>query len=193
VFCACPCSPVRPWVGGKSPKHSLVQCDYFRQVDFLWAGPWSQHLSSFPSLVFVVDAVCDSCCSPPRFYSHSLWASLGRKLGAGWGSVEESTLPVIGRPRRAEVGTQWSEHGVVATGEHEWSLGGLCVEGHIRFLCGPDVMEQDGQLASNGNHGLVLGLFTAAFSQMKTSSRSDESFPCGRRIWFAHSISRLRR
>jgi hypothetical protein len=31
-------------------------------------------------------------------------------------------------------------------------------------------MEQDGQLASNGNHGLVLGLFTSAFRQMQSPS-----------------------
>jgi hypothetical protein len=37
-------------------------------------------------------------------------------------------------------------------------------------------MEQDGQLASNGNHGLVLGLFTSAFRQMQSPSPEGRVF-----------------
>ena len=71
---------------------------------------------------------------------------------------------------RAKVGMQSSEHGVVATGEHEQSSGGFCVEGHVRFLRSPDVMEQDGELACDGHNSSVLGLLASAFSQMEAPS-----------------------
>lgn len=37
---------------------------------------------------------------------------------------------------RAEVGTQSSEHGGFATGEHDVSSGSFCVERHVRLLRG---------------------------------------------------------
>jgi len=44
----------------------------------------------FLSLFFVL--VCDACCSPPGSYSHT--GEFFGTLGAGWGPVGESMLPV---------------------------------------------------------------------------------------------------
>lgn len=63
---------------------------------------------------------------------------------------------------KAEVGTQSSEHGVVATGEHVDRSSSLFVERHVRFLGAPEVMKQHCQLAGYGNYGLTLGLPTTS-------------------------------
>jgi hypothetical protein len=77
-------------------------------------------------------------------------------------------LPFIGRPWKTKTRTQSSEHGVVATGEQDHFLGRLSVERHVWLLGAPEVMEQHAELASHGNNGLALGLFTASCSQMQT-------------------------
>jgi hypothetical protein len=71
---------------------------------------------------------------------------------------------------RAKVGTQSSEHGVIATSEHEQSSGGFRVEGHVRLLCGPDAMEKNSELACHRDYRSVLGLLASSFSQMKPPS-----------------------
>ena len=63
---------------------------------------------------------------------------------------------------KAEVGSQSSEHGVVATGKHVDLSGCLFVEGHVRLLGIPEVMKQHGQLARYGNNGLALGLLATS-------------------------------
>ena len=63
---------------------------------------------------------------------------------------------------KAEVGSQSSEHGVVATGEHVDLSSSLLVERHIRSLGAPEVMKQHGQLARYGNDGLTLRLVTTS-------------------------------
>jgi hypothetical protein len=51
----------------------------------------------------------------------------------------------ISRPvSRTKTRSQSSEHGVIATGEHSYSSSSLFVEGHVRFLRCPDVVEQNG-------------------------------------------------
>ena len=64
--------------------------------------------------------------------------------------------------------TQSSEHAVIATVEHGDHSGGSCVERHVRFLRGPEAMEQNSQLTGHGNHGLALGLLASASCQMET-------------------------
>ena len=71
-------------------------------------------------------------------------------------------LPFIGRPRRAEVGSQSSEHGVVATGEHVDLSSSLFVERHTRSLGAPEVVKQHGQLAGYGDHGVTSGLLATS-------------------------------
>ena len=73
-------------------------------------------------------------------------------------------LPFIGRPRRTEVGSQSSEHGVVATGEHVDLLSSLFVERHIRSLAAPEMMKQHGKLAGHGDDGLTSGLLATSGS-----------------------------
>src|ERR1700759_5160043 len=63
---------------------------------------------------------------------------------------------------RAKVGTQSSEHGVVATSAHERSSGGFRVEGHVELLRGPDAMEENSQLACHRDHRPILGLLASA-------------------------------
>jgi hypothetical protein len=65
---------------------------------------------------------------------------------------------------KAEVGSQSSEHGVVATGEHVDLSSSLFVERHIRSLGAPEVMKQHGKLAGYGNDGLTFGLLAASAS-----------------------------
>jgi hypothetical protein len=62
----------------------------------------------------------------------------------------------------AEVGSQSSEHGVVATGEHVDLSGCLFVERHVRLLGAPEAVKQHGKLACYGNNGLALGLLTTS-------------------------------
>jgi hypothetical protein len=63
---------------------------------------------------------------------------------------------------KAEVGSQSSEHGVVATGKHVDLSGCLFVERHVSFLSAPEVMKQHGKLAGYGNDGLTLGLLATS-------------------------------
>jgi hypothetical protein len=63
---------------------------------------------------------------------------------------------------KAEVGSQSSEHGVVATGEHIDLSSSLFIERHIRSLGAPEVMKQHGQLAGYGDDGLTLGLLATS-------------------------------
>ena len=68
---------------------------------------------------------------------------------------------------KAEVGSQSSEHGVIATGKHVDLSGSLFVKRHIRLLRTPETVKQHGKLAGNGNNGLALGLFSTSTSQME--------------------------
>ena len=65
---------------------------------------------------------------------------------------------------KAEVGSQSSEHGVVATGEHVDLSGCLFVERYVRLLGAPEVMKQYRKLAGHGDDGLTLGLLAASAS-----------------------------
>ena len=69
---------------------------------------------------------------------------------------------------KAEVGSQSSEHGVVATGEHVDLSGCLFVERHVSLLRAPEVMKQHGQLARYCNDGLTLRLLTTSSGQVQT-------------------------
>jgi hypothetical protein len=75
----------------------------------------------------------------------------------------------ISRPvSRTKTRSQSSEHGVFATSEYGYSSSSLFVEGHIRFLRRPDVVEQNGQLPRHCDNCLVPSLLTASRSQMKS-------------------------
>ena len=63
---------------------------------------------------------------------------------------------------KAEVGSQSSEHGVVATGEHVDLSSSLFVELHIRSLGAPEMMKQHSQLACYCNDGLALSLLATS-------------------------------
>ena len=63
---------------------------------------------------------------------------------------------------KAEVGSQSSERGVVATGKHVDFSGCLFVERHVRLLGAPEVVKQHCKLTGYGNHGLALGLLTTS-------------------------------
>jgi hypothetical protein len=63
---------------------------------------------------------------------------------------------------KAEVGSQSSERGVVATGEHVDLSDSLFVERHIRSLGPPEMMKQHSQLPRYGNDGLALGLLATS-------------------------------
>ena len=63
---------------------------------------------------------------------------------------------------KAEVGSQSSEHGVVATGKHVDLSGGLFIERHVRLLGAPEVMKQHGKLAGYCNNSLALGLLATS-------------------------------
>ena len=63
---------------------------------------------------------------------------------------------------KAEVGSQSSEHGVVATGKHGHLLGGLFIERHVRLLGAPEAMKQHGKLAGYCNNSLALGLLATS-------------------------------
>jgi hypothetical protein len=63
---------------------------------------------------------------------------------------------------KAEVGTQSSEHGVVATSKHVDLSGCLFVERHVRLLGAPEAVKQHGKLAGYCNDGLTLNLLAAS-------------------------------
>jgi hypothetical protein len=65
---------------------------------------------------------------------------------------------------KAEVGSQSSEHGVVATGEHVDISSSLFIERHIRRLSAPEMMKKHCKLASYCNDGLAPGLLAASRS-----------------------------
>ena len=65
----------------------------------------------------------------------------------------------------AKVGSQSSEHGVVATGRHD-HLSSCCVKRLIGLLRSPYAMEQNGQLTRDRNDGLVLRLLATSRRQM---------------------------
>ena len=65
---------------------------------------------------------------------------------------------------KAEVGSQSSEHGVVATGKHVDLSGCLFVERHVRLLGAPEAVKQHGKLAGYGNDGLTFGLLASSRS-----------------------------
>lgn len=67
----------------------------------------------------------------------------------------------------AEVGSQSSERGVVATGKHVDLSGCLYVERHVRLLGAPEVVEQHSQLAGYGNNGFTLGLLATSCGQVQ--------------------------
>ena len=69
---------------------------------------------------------------------------------------------------KAEVGSQSSEHGVVATGKHVGLSGRLLVERHVRLLCTPEVMKQYSELTGHCDDGLTFGLLAASASQVET-------------------------
>jgi hypothetical protein len=66
----------------------------------------------------------------------------------------------------AKADSQSSEHGVVATGEHDHSSSCLFVEGHVRLLRRPDAVEQNGQLTRHGHDCFVPRLLASSCSQM---------------------------
>jgi hypothetical protein len=108
-------------------------------------------------------------------------------------SVEESMLPVIGRPRRGPKSAHSHRNTASSQQITRESSSGFCVERHVRFLRSPDVMEQNGELACDGYNSSVLSLLASAITQMEAPRRREESSPRGRRMWLAHSISRLRK
>jgi hypothetical protein len=63
---------------------------------------------------------------------------------------------------KAEVGSQSSEHGVVATGEHGDLSGSLFVKRHVHFLSAPEVMKQHSKFAGYGNDSLTSGLLASS-------------------------------
>ncbi len=69
---------------------------------------------------------------------------------------------------KAEVGSQSSEHGVVATCKHVGLSGRLLVERHVRLLCTPEVMKQYGELTGHCDDGPTFGLLAASASQVET-------------------------
>ena len=69
---------------------------------------------------------------------------------------------------KTKVGSQSSEHGIVATSKHRRRSSGSGIERHVRFLGGPESMEQDCKLASYGNNSLAPGLLATSACEMKT-------------------------
>jgi hypothetical protein len=65
----------------------------------------------------VVNHVSSKALVALGYYSHT--GELFGTLGAGWGPVGESMLPSIGRRSKAKTRPQSSEHGLVATEEHD--------------------------------------------------------------------------
>jgi hypothetical protein len=65
---------------------------------------------------------------------------------------------------RAEVGSQSSEDGVIATGKHGDLSSSLFIERHVRGLSAPEVMKQYCKLAGYSNDGLTSGLLAASRS-----------------------------
>ena len=69
---------------------------------------------------------------------------------------------------KTKVGSQSSEHGIVATGKHRHRSGGCGIERHVWFLSSPESMKQNSKLASNGNDGLAPGLLAASGCEVKS-------------------------
>ena len=92
-------------------------------------------------------------------------------------------LPFIRSALKTKVGSQSSEHGIVATHKHLPYRSGSCgIERHVRFLSAPESMEQNSQLASNGNDSLIPGLACHLWLRDEVPTvEAAESLPCGRR------------
>ena len=76
-------------------------------------------------------------------------------------------LLFMSRSRKTKTPSQSSERGIVATGKPDEVLGSLFVERYVRFLRGPEMIKQNGQLTSYCNDGLVSGLLAASGGQMQ--------------------------
>jgi hypothetical protein len=73
----------------------------------------------------------------------------------------------ISRPvLKTKVGSQSSEHGVIATGKHHQASRCYGVERYVWFLGYPDAVEQHGQFPCDSNHSLVPGLLSTSSCQM---------------------------
>lgn len=108
------------------------------------------------------------------------------------GLREESMLPFIAR---SGTKADWlsSEHGVVATGEHDQALSCCSIEGFVRLLCDPEAVEHNCQLAGDCHHGLVPGLLAAASCQVQAPLSTRGVFSARSQDVVAHSIRRCRR
>ena len=137
---------------------------FYEQVTGVKLGPCFSFIRIFAFVV--ADCVALHCCSPPSFYTHSD-ELVGRELGAGWGSREESMLLFISRPWKTKSLSQSSGTRCRRNGGTWRSLGSLFVERHVWLLRGPETMEQDGQLTSHCNYGFVSGLLAASRGQAK--------------------------
>jgi hypothetical protein len=67
--------------------------------------------------VFVFAVVIAVDVALHRVCIRTLMSRMRSGLGAGWGSIGESVLPFIGRPRKTKTPMQSPERGVDATGE----------------------------------------------------------------------------
>ena len=63
---------------------------------------------------------------------------------------------------KAQRDTQSSEHGVVATVEHDFALGGFCIKRNVWLLRDPYAMQQHGKFSRHGDDGAISGLFASA-------------------------------
>ena len=62
---------------------------------------------------------------------------------------------------KAQPDTQSSEHGVIATVEHDFSLSGLCIKRNVWLLCDPDAMQQHGKFSRHSDDGTIAGLLAS--------------------------------
>ena len=84
-------------------------------------------------------------------------------LGAGWGFERRVDAAIYRSALKTKVGSQQSEHGIVATHKHLHRSGSCGIERHVRFPeSDSESMEQNSQLASNGNDSLIPGLLATS-------------------------------
>lgn len=87
-------------------------------------------------------------------------------------------MPVLGTASlRVDVGTQLSDHGVVATGEHDVSSSSFGLEGHVRHLRDADAMKEHSQFSCHGNDSSVPRLLATSSSQMEAAPSKGRVFP----------------
>ena len=98
----------------------------------------------------------------------ALWMSYLAASSVPVGVREESRCCHLSAASKAEVGSQSSEHGVVATGKHFDLSSSLFVERHVRLLRAPEVMKQHGEFAGHCDHGFTLRLLTTSGGQVQT-------------------------